>query len=117
MTTGEYKQQTFANNMTKLILMPEECIKVDQIDKWMWFSMNEHAVMKVLVSDPNLQLSYRQNTVGVSGDTLSTFSGETSFNIRTTILKRRPEKNSCKEYVSPDSYAKCIEKGKGLYFT
>ena len=62
--TGEYEEEILTDNMTRLILVPEVCKKIDKIDKWIWFSMNEKKVMKLLVSDPNLQLTYRQNMIG-----------------------------------------------------
>ena len=66
--------------------------------------------MRVLVSDPNLQLSYKQNEIGISGDTLTTTQGLTFFKIKTTIVKARNDKNSCKEYATPYGYKECAEK-------
>lgn len=98
------------SNFPKVNLMIEQCTKIENITNIIWFFSKDDMAIKILVSDPNLQLSFRQNLVGISGDIIRSRGDAASFTISTTILKKRPEKNSCKKYDTPEGYKQCVEK-------
>ena len=108
--TGGYDSEYLAYDFTQFNFISQQCSQVKNISKYMWFRLNKEKNLKFLISDPHLQLSYRQNTKGISGDILSNSKGEIVFGIKMTIVKKRAEKQSCTQYDSPDGYTQCVEK-------
>ena len=96
-------------NFTKLNFTKEQCTLIEDISSIIWFYSLGHQGIKILVSDSNLQLTHRQNNIGISGDIIRAHSEYNSFSISTTIIKKRPEKNSCKAYNTDDGYKQCVE--------
>ena len=108
--TGGYDSEYLAYDFTQFNFISQQCSQVKNISKYMWFRLNKEKNLKFLISDPHLQLSYRQNTKGISGDILSNSKGEIVFGIKMTLVKKRAEKQSCTQYDSPDGYTQCVEK-------
>ena len=107
--TGGYHHEIINHNFTKFNFMLEECAQIENISQWMLFYLGVEKETKFLVFDPFLHLSYRQSSTGISGDIMSNKIGETYFLVKTKILKKRPEKHSCKQYQAPNGYKKCVE--------
>ena len=108
--TGKFRTEFLANNLTKLSLIPEDCTIIEDISNWMQFGEPGGGELKVLISDPHLQLSYRQNKIGISGDELESTKGYSFFEIKISILQLRRDKNVCRDYDTADGYKQCAEK-------
>ena len=104
--SGESNYMT-TTNLTKMNLGEIICTRLENISNFVSIYGKS---LQVYVSDPHLQLSFRTNMIGFSGNLMRTIGyRHNSYKIQTTIVKKRHKKNSCTAYNTDNGYMQCVE--------
>ena len=103
---------TKSNTLQTLTLQPSfKCKKASTVTKI--FGARSPEEIEIFIVDPQMQTSYRINAAQVTGDLITVPANSrvaNSFKVKTTLIKKRPDKTACKSYEDPDHFKDCVEK-------
>ena len=102
--------------LVQLFMWPfSRCLEIKDFQKILAMGFKDD--VEIFLVDPSLYTSHRINKLAMSGYEFTmpsrnstTFGRNKIFYVSTTVINKRPEKNTCTVYNTVDGYSKCIEK-------
>ena len=112
---GQWKLKMRYDNKTSVDINLWPFLKCKEIHEFgQRFGIASKQGIQVLIADPVFQPTYRQVSGDISGDLMvmgntgDSWKELVKFNVKTTILKTRLDKSSCKNYENKNDYTSCL---------